>query len=63
MNDPEVPPTARISAASILLEKGFGKALQTIDKSDSNNIFVIGVPAKNDTAREWLDTLTAVNAT
>jgi len=44
------------------LEKGYGRALvQTADKSEGNNIFVIGVPAKNDTAREWLDTLTVVS--
>lgn len=31
MRDPEAPPAARVTAARELLDRGFGKALQTVD--------------------------------
>jgi hypothetical protein len=62
MNDPDVTPTARISAATVLLEKGYGRALvQTADRSEASNIYVIGVPVKAKTPQEWADSLVAVN--
>jgi hypothetical protein len=53
MNDESVSPTARISAATVLLEKGYGRALvQTADRGEGNNIFVIGVPVKAKSPQE-----------
>jgi hypothetical protein len=63
MNDPDVAPTARISAASILLEKGFGKALvQTADRSEGNTIFVISAPMKANSSKEWENSLVTVDS-
>jgi hypothetical protein len=63
MNDPNVTPTARIFAATVLLEKGYGRALvQTADRSEGANIFVIGVPVKANTSQEWADSLVTVDS-
>src|SRR4029078_1374903 len=64
MMDPDVSPNARISAATVLLEKGYGRALiQTADKADGANIFVIGLPPKATSSQEWTNSLVTVNST
>jgi hypothetical protein len=36
MYDPKAPAGARISAASALLDRGYGKPLQTVDANNTN---------------------------
>ena len=41
MNEPEAPPAARVAAANSLLDRGWGKAAQTIAGDPDNPLHVI----------------------
>jgi hypothetical protein len=40
MNNPKAPAAARIAAASALLDRGYGKPLQTVDANNTNVNYV-----------------------
>lgn len=50
MNQPEAPAAARVAAANVLLDRGWGKAAQPIVGDDENPIRMIitGVPRASD---------------
>jgi hypothetical protein len=52
MNNAKAPAAARISAASALLDRGYGKPLQAVDSTNVNVIYAISdQPA---TIEEWV---------
>ena len=50
MNNPKAPAAARISAASALLDRGYGKPLQTVDANNVNYV----VSDQPMTEEEWV---------
>ena len=50
MRDPKAPAAARISAASALLDRGYGKPSQAIDATTNVHYFVSDQPMTED---EW----------
>src|SRR5215813_4692010 len=51
MNNPKASDAARVSAASALLDRGYGKAPQHIDAEIGS--YVAWLPRPYDTAEEW----------
>jgi hypothetical protein len=51
MCDPKAPAAARISAASALLDRGYGKPLQTVDANNTNVNYVVSDQPM--TEEEW----------
>ena len=51
MNNPKASDAARVSAASALLDRGYGKAPQHIDAEIGS--YVARLPRPYDTAEEW----------
>jgi Family of unknown function (DUF5681) len=53
MNNPKAPAAARISAACALLDRGYGKALQTVDANNTNVNYVVSDQPM--TEEEWAE--------
>jgi hypothetical protein len=53
MCDPKAPADARISAASALLDRGYGKPLQTVDATNTNVNYVVSDQPM--TEEEWAE--------
>src|SRR5207302_1064619 len=51
MNNAKAPAAARIAAASVLLDRGYGKALQTVESHNSNINYVMSDQPM--TEEEW----------
>jgi hypothetical protein len=51
MNNPKASDAARVSAATALLDRGYGKAQQHIDAEIGS--YVARLPSPCDTAEEW----------
>jgi Family of unknown function (DUF5681) len=51
MRNPKAPAAARISAASALLDRGYGKPLQTVDANNTNVNYVVSDQPM--TEEEW----------
>src|SRR5262245_37687483 len=51
MNNPKASDAARVSAATALLDRGYGKAPQHIDAEIGS--YVVRLPRPYDTAEEW----------
>jgi hypothetical protein len=51
MNNPKASDAARVSAASALLDRGYGKPQQHIDANIGS--YVARLPGPYDTAEEW----------
>jgi hypothetical protein len=51
MNNAKAPPAARIAAASVLLDRGYGKALQSIESRNENVNYVMSDQPM--TEEEW----------
>ena len=51
MCDPKAPAAARIAAASALLDRGYGKPLQTVDANNTNVNYVLSDQPM--TEEEW----------
>ena len=51
MKNPEEPGHARITAASVLLDRGYGKALQTVESNNTNVNYVMSDAPMTD--EEW----------
>jgi hypothetical protein len=51
MNNPKAPAAARIAAASALLDRGYGKPLQTVDANNTNVNYVVSDQPM--TEEEW----------
>jgi hypothetical protein len=51
MRNPKAPATARIAAASALLDRGYGKPLQTVDANNTNVNYVVSDQPM--TEEEW----------
>jgi hypothetical protein len=52
MRNPKAPAAARISAASALLDRGYGKPLQTVDANNTNVNYVVSDQPM--TEEEWV---------
>ena len=52
MCDPKAPAAARISAACALLDRGYGKPLQTVDANNTNVNYVVSDQPM--TEEEWV---------
>ena len=51
----DAPPAAQVAAATVLLERAWGKAIQPIDAQiDVHGTWVIRAPSPVESAREWL---------
>jgi hypothetical protein len=51
MRNPRAPATARIAAASALLDRGYGRPLQTVDANNTNVNYVVSDQPM--TEEEW----------
>ena len=51
MRDTKAPPAARVSAASVILDRGYGKAVQSIETNEGTS-FVVGTEAVS--REQWL---------
>ena len=56
MCDPKAPAAARISAASALLDRGYGKPVQTVDANNTNVNYVVS--DRPMTEEEWVEHVT-----
>ena len=54
MCDPKAPAAARISAACALLDRGYGKPLQTVDANNTNVHYAVSDKPMSD--EEWTET-------
>ena len=54
MNNPKAPAAARISAACALLDRGYGKPLQTVDANNTNVHYAVSDKPMSD--EEWTET-------
>jgi hypothetical protein len=43
MNDPEIPPAARVAAANAILDRGWGRPKQPLEGAGENGAFVVQV--------------------
>jgi len=53
MRNPRAPATARIAAASALLDRGYGRPLQTVDANNTNVNYVVSDQPM--TEEEWAE--------
>jgi hypothetical protein len=53
MNQKEAPPAARVAAAQALLDRGYGKAAQTIEAKIENVHHVARLPMPVETVEDW----------
>jgi hypothetical protein len=53
MRNPKVPAAARISAACALLDRGYGKPLQTVDANNTNVHYAVSDKPMSDD--EWTE--------
>jgi hypothetical protein len=53
----KTPPAARVSAASVLLDRGWGKARQPVEHSgELTHRYVVRMPTPVESAEEWIRT-------
>jgi len=55
LGNEQVPISSRIEAAKYLIDRGWGRAAQTIDMTAEITSKVIRAPELSDTNEEWLD--------
>lgn len=53
MTNPKSAPAARVSAATVLLDRGYGKPPQAVELSNETPRYVIHAPLPCKTAEEW----------
>jgi hypothetical protein len=59
----EAPPAARVAAASVLLERAWGKPVQPVDAQvDMRATYVIRAPSLVESAKDWLKLYAPDNA-
>lgn len=54
MNNRAAAPSARVSAAQAVLDRGWGKPLQAVAEISSSTSFVLRLPHKAASNEEWL---------
>lgn len=53
MDQPDSPHAARVAAANSLLDRGWGKPMQSVEVADVTKNYVARMPAKTPSMTEW----------